>query len=90
MKKIVHGMIVFFTGGAYNDRQCRRKEVMIVETTNRKQGYFCIAVTTVLFSLMEIALKFIGNDLNPIQVTFSRFLFGGLVLLPFALRLLRR
>lgn len=61
-----------------------------METTNRKQGYFCIAVTTVLFSLMEIALKFIGNDLNPIQVTFSRFLFGGLVLLPFALRLLRR
>lgn len=59
-------------------------------STNQKQGYFCIAVTTVFFSLMEIVLKFIGGDLNPVQVTFSRFLFGGLVLLPFALNLLRR
>jgi len=61
-----------------------------METTNQKQGYLCIAITTILFSLMEIALKMIGGDLNPVQVTFSRFLFGGLVLLPFALRLLRK
>lgn len=61
-----------------------------MESTNRKQGYLCIAITTVFFSLMEIVLKFIGGDLNPVQVTFSRFLFGGLVLLPFAVRLLRR
>ena len=39
---------------------------------------------------MEIVLKFIGADLNPVQINFSRFLIGGLVLLPFALRLLRR
>jgi len=61
-----------------------------VESTNRKQGYLCIAITTVFFSLMEIVLKFIGGDLNPVQVTFSRFLFGGLVLLPFALKMLRQ
>lgn len=61
-----------------------------METTNQKQGYLCIAITTIMFSLMEIVLKFIGNDLNPIQVTFSRFLFGGLVLLPFAVKLLRK
>lgn len=61
-----------------------------METTNQKQGYLCIAITTVFFSLMEIVLKFIGGDLNPIQVTFSRFFFGGLVLLPFAINLLRK
>lgn len=61
-----------------------------MESTNRKQGYLCIAITTVFFSLMEIVLKFIGGDLNPVQVTFSRFLFGGLVLLPFALKMLRQ
>lgn len=61
-----------------------------MESTNRKQGYLCIAITTVFFSLMEIVLKFIGGDLNPVQVTFSRFLFGGLVLLPFAVKLLRQ
>lgn len=61
-----------------------------MESTNRKQGYVCIAITTVFFSLMEIVLKFMGGDLNPIQVTFSRFLFGGLVLLPFAIKILRR
>ena len=55
-------------------------------TSNQKQGFLCIAFTTLMFSLMEIALKFISGDLNPIQINFSRFLFGGLVLLPFALR----
>ena len=59
-------------------------------TSNQKQGYLCIAITTIFFSLMEIALKFIGTDLNPVQVTFSRFLFGGLVLLPFAIKMLNK
>lgn len=59
-------------------------------TSNQKQGYFCIAFTTLMFSLMEIALKFIGGDLNPIQINFSRFLFGGLVLLPFAVKKLQK
>ena len=59
-------------------------------TSNQKQGFLCIAFTTLMFSLMEIALKFISGDLNPVQITFSRFLFGGVVLLPFALRKLGR
>ena len=59
-------------------------------TSNQKQGYFCIAFTTLMFSLMEIALKFIGGDLNPIQINFSRFFFGGLVLLPFAVKKLQK
>ncbi len=59
-------------------------------TSNQKQGYLCIAFTTLMFSLMEIALKFISGDLNPIQITFSRFLFGGIVLTPFALNKLNK
>ncbi len=59
-------------------------------TTNQKQGYLCIAFTTLMFSLMEIALKFISGDLNPVQITFSRFFFGAIVLTPFALNKLNK
>ncbi|MCI5747293.1 DMT family transporter [Eubacterium pyruvativorans] len=55
-----------------------------------KKGYFYIAVTTIFFSLMEIMLKSMGNAFNPVQVTFTRFLIGGLVLLPLAVRHLRK
>ena len=55
------------------------KEVFCM-TSSQKQGFLCIAFTTMMFSLMEIALKFISGDLNPVQITFSRFLFGGVVL----------
>lgn len=55
-----------------------------------KKGYICIAVTTILFSLMEIVLKTISGDFNPIQMTFTRFLIGGLVLLPVALKTMKK
>lgn len=55
-----------------------------------KQGYLYIAVTTLLFSSMEVALKFISGQFNPIQLTFTRFLVGGLVLLPLAIRELKK
>lgn len=55
-----------------------------------KKGYLCIAVTTVLFSTMEIVLKTISGVFNPIQLTFTRFLLGGLVLLPLALHTLKK
>ena len=59
-------------------------------TRNQKQGFACIAYTTLMFSLMEIVLKVIGTELNPIQICFSRFLAGGMMLLPFALGKLRK
>jgi len=34
---------------------------------------------------MEVALKLAGSSLDPLQITFLRFLVGGLVLLPFAI-----
>ena len=38
---------------------------------------------------MEVALKLISGQFNPIQLNFSRFLVGGLVLIPFAVRELK-
>ena len=55
-----------------------------------KKGYWYVLVTTLLFSSMEIALKSIAGQFNPVQLNFSRFLVGGIFLLPFALRTLRR
>ncbi|MFC2662476.1 MAG: DMT family transporter [Eubacterium sp.] len=55
-----------------------------------KKGYIYIAITTILFSSMEIALKSLGNAFNPVQMTFTRFLIGGLVLLPMALHHLHK
>ena len=54
-----------------------------------KRGYLYIAVTTLLFSSMEVALKLISGQFNPIQLNYSRFLVGGLVLIPFAVRELK-
>ena len=51
-----------------------------------KKGAFYIAFATLVFSTMEIALKFVSGQFDPIQMTFSRFFVGGLVLLPVALK----
>lgn len=57
---------------------------------SKKQiGFLCIAVTTLLFSLMEITLKGVSSHFHPFQMNFTRFFIGGLVLLPFAMRKLR-
>ena len=39
---------------------------------------------------MEIALKIAGNQFNPIELNFIRFLIGGLALLPFTIMYLRK
>lgn len=54
-----------------------------------KKGYVYIALSTFLFSSMEIALKTVGPSFNPIQLSMTRFLIGGIVLLPFALKALK-
>ncbi len=53
------------------------------------RGYVFIALATLFFSTMEIALKSIAGEFHPVQINFTRFLIGGLVLLPFARRGLR-
>lgn len=51
-----------------------------------KKGYIYIALSALLFSVMEIALKEVGNTFNPIQLTFLRFLIGSLLLFPLAIK----
>ena len=52
-------------------------------------GYLYIALCTVIFSLVEVALKMVAGVFHPIQITALRFFIGGVVLLPFAFRSLR-
>lgn len=49
-----------------------------------------LVIATFLFSTMEIVLKLTAWEFNPIQITFSRFLAGGLALLPFALHSIKK
>lgn len=49
------------------------------------RAYYFVFMTALLFSTMEVACKVAGNGLDPFQLTFLRFLIGGLVLLPFGL-----
>lgn len=51
-----------------------------------KKEYIYIILSTLLFSTMEIALKLVTNLYNPIQLTFLRFLIGGIILLPLAIK----
>lgn len=55
-----------------------------------KKGYLFIIFATFFFSSMETALKLASGSFNPVQLTFLRFLIGSLVLLPPALRELKR
>ncbi len=54
------------------------------------KGYFYILVTALAFSTMEIVGKMIAAEINPFQITLIRFLIGGMLLLPFALREVRK
>lgn len=54
-----------------------------------KSVFWYIAIPAVLWPGMEVALKYVSGQFNPLQLTFSRVLVGGLILLPLALRGLR-
>lgn len=55
-----------------------------------KKGYLYIAIAVVLFSSMEVALKFLAGAINPIQLTLSRFVIGFLFLAPVAAYTLKK
>ena len=57
---------------------------------NKRLGYIYITAATLCFCLTEITLKTVAGVFNPIQINIMRFLFGGLVLLPFVLGKIRR
>jgi len=55
-----------------------------------RKGYICVAIATLMFSSMEVALKFIVGELNAIQLPLIRFTLGGIFLLPMALSTLKK
>lgn len=55
-----------------------------------KKGILFILIATILFSSMECVLKLIAGQLHPLQVTWIRFMVGGLILLPLALNQLKK
>ena len=54
-----------------------------------KKGYLYIVIATLFFSSMEIALKSVSGQFNAVQMNLTRFLIGGLVLIPFAVKTLK-
>lgn len=89
MKKLLKKLFYERVGRCYDQtvRSGKRKQKRKCPV---KRGYLYIAMTTLLFSSMEIALKFVAGQFNPVQLTFSRFLTGGLVLLPLAVHTLKK
>lgn len=55
-----------------------------------KQGYIYIILSTILFSSMEITLKLISGQFNPIQLNFLRFFIGSILLTPLAIKTLKK
>ena len=56
-----------------------------MKQTEKKIGLLYLALTIVLFSTFEVASKQLSPFMAPTQITFFRFMIGGLILLPFAL-----
>lgn len=52
--------------------------------------YVYILITTLLFSSMEVAIKYTHGMFHPIQLNFIRFFVGGLILMPLAIKKLRK
>lgn len=55
-----------------------------------KKGIFFILGAAVIFSSTEVAVKATGGAFNSIQLNFLRFLIGGLILLPMAIKQLKK
>ncbi len=53
-------------------------------------GYLYILLTTVIFSTMEVMLRYTRGLFAPMQITYLRFLIGGAALIPFAAASLRK
>lgn len=49
-------------------------------------GYIYIVLSAVIFSTMEVMLKTVSGVFAPMQITVLRFMIGGILLIPFALR----
>ncbi len=50
------------------------------------KGYVLLGITVLLFSTLEVVTSTLKDLINPLQLTFLRFLIGGIVLLPIVIR----
>ena len=57
---------------------------------SRLVGILCLSATILLFSTFEVVSKLLSPRMGPVQITFSRFLIGGILLLPLAIWRLRK
>lgn len=55
-----------------------------------RSGYVYIVLCAVIFSTMEVMLKTVHGVFAPMQITVLRFLVGGILLIPFALRSMKK
>lgn len=55
-----------------------------------QKGYLFILASTLFFSSMEVVLKTLTGQFHPVQMNFTRFLVGGVALLPFAISAMRK
>ncbi|MBP3736123.1 MAG: EamA family transporter [Lachnospiraceae bacterium] len=53
---------------------------------NSSSGYIYIVLCALIFSTMEVMLKVVHGIFAPMQITMIRFLIGGILLIPFAMR----
>ena len=58
--------------------------------TRSRSGYVYIVLCAVIFSTMEVMLKIVHGVFAPMQITCLRFLVGGLLLIPFAVRSIKK
>lgn len=50
------------------------------------KGYVLLGITILIFSTLEVVTSTLKSLINPLQLTFLRFLIGGVVLLPLVIR----
>ena len=55
-----------------------------------RSGYVYIVLCAVIFSTMEVMLKTVHGVFAPMQITCLRFLVGGILLIPFASRSIKK
>jgi drug/metabolite transporter (DMT)-like permease len=65
-----------------------RKSVMNRNST--RVGLIFLVITIMLFSTFEVTSKYLAPYMEPTQITFTRFLVGGLVLLPLTMIRMKR
>jgi len=61
----------------------------LISKDNNKGLLFAL-ITAIIFTTLEPVSKLIANDVNPYAITLWRFLIGSAILLPFAIRKIRK